>query len=1161
MVNMKMTATFHSIPPRGTRRALLALGLRLIPSLAMAMPLPAQDKAWRLDGDRDYLDTNLTATHLGIQGNRPKTIEILLMINAFQHHEGIFSLGRTEIARRDFSLRVNAGRVHHFRGQFWEADIDFVHDALNRWVHFSVVHDGSSQTVYADGKVVGHQEGPLMTSAEGTLKIGFWHAEDTGLLKALVRELRVWNRALSRDEILERNHKRLTGREPGLVGYWTPADEPEMGFVNRIDGRPGRIHGKPEQVPAPFRFDIRQRHIDIARHDKLTLGPVRLRHPVGDVRYQWYIDDQPIAGATGSELELKPLGAEHAGVYRVEVDDDRPTTPLSSSRVRLFDPAWPDGPFTESYLRYDIRLPTDGEEPMPAHAAVDVWPGGFEVDALRPVVFRADGRRCAADIVWGVCDEPMRIVFDTAVGDPPGNQADARRFYLYFGPPHEPLDPVSWERRYGFVLETKNFDRTTLQTFDPESPDAFVALWNRNPESAGRSLVQRVQHGFPQHRGYEPTPLEYQAAIGAPLSLNRYRGYFTVEAADRTRMEPLEKERRTLRAEIEALGQDLDEHNRQLAAAREALKTAEAEGDPETVRNRRTVAAEWQTRRERLEIQTLPAKRERLEYVTAAIAEIRHNTHTFLTGSKGASWVLVDGRVVTAWPATKTLPQRRGKYYGFREGAINLEPGIYRIEYLYAASGADYVAMLLWRRPAQETPVVMEPSEFTRIAEATVQDSLTAEGARPIAWTLDGDSRLPGVPDMLLTTFRLPGADVPSSGGDEWVYRWQFGDGGIGKGALVEHLYLQSGRYDVTVKAYPDGGAQKPAWQASQSVHIHVPFDLRRYLEADTMRKHMIVKDFDAYPVNHVLTALRAIEQLDPERIGDPEWRRRAIHALSARADELAAISAEWAVRAGDIAMCPTVAHYTGTLDFHRAAVASLPAGNKLRRRALIKQARAHVLAFGQGRQALDILQSVEDPDGRPRENRAKVKPRPTRDGDGGEPRDWNIAWVEALMAAGDGPAADAFVGDWRSMLGDESPQQAIRRSARFRRIRSLIENGGDVDLLTAMELLDDMLRESPESLLAPEFNVMMLDMYLGRKAYSVAYHQTARLLNLELNPVHRANVMARRVMALCGMRDLEAARRAFDALATEHPYSEGLRQAREMLENLERLKNGRSHE
>ncbi len=1145
-----MTICKHHHSPHRLRLLLLLLTMSM--SMTMAIQGRGEDMVWRLNGETDYFDTNLTATHLGIQGNRPKTIEITLMMNAFQHHEGIFSMGGTEANRRDFSLRVNAGRVNHFRGQFWGDDIDFVYDALNSWVHFSVVHDGRSQTIYADGTEVGRQAGALMTAAEGSLKIGFWHAEDTGFLKAWVSELRVWNRALTPTEIRERSHRRLTGREPGLVGYWRPGNEPDPGFVNQVDDRPGRIHGNPVRVSAPFRYDIRQRNIDISRHDVLTLGPVQLRHPVGDARYQWYKDDQPIEGATEHVLELTALTARHAGVYHAEVNDDRPNTPFASSRVRLFDPAWPDGPFNKPVVRYEIRLPPDEDKPIPSFAAVNVWPGGFDADTLQPAVIRADGRRCAADIIWGLSDEPIRIVFDPVAYEPPENKADARRFYLFLGRRNEAIDPVPWNRRDSFILETKNFDETTLQTFDHDSCDAFVAQWNDNPALAGRSLVQRVQHGFPQHRGYGPTPLEYQTQMGAPLALHRYRGYFTVEAADHTRIAPFEEERQALLAEIKSLRRDLAEHNRQLATALAALKKAEETGDQETVRNRRTAATEWQTRHDLLDKQTIPAKQQRLEYVTAAISEIRHNTYTFLTGSKGASWVLVDGRIVTAWPATETLPQRRGKYYGYREGAINLEPGIYRIEYLYAATGSDVVALLLWRRPAQEAPTIMDPTEFTNIGETMALDSLMADGARPVAWHIQGDSRLHGVPDMLLTEFHLPGADIPESGSDEWVYRWQFGDGGSGEGARVEHLYLQSGRYEVTVKAYRDHDEQEPQWQVSQPVHIHVPFDLQHYIESDVMHEHMIDKDFNGYPLNHVLTALRAVEQLDPERISYPDWRGRVIHALSARADELAAISADWTVRAGDIAMCPTVAHYRGALDFYRAAGTSLPIGETAWRQTRIKEARALVLAFGQGDEALDILRSIERPDIPLSINRTDVKPRAPRDGDEATSREWNIAWVEALMAAGDGPATQAFVSAWRSMMGDIPAEQVIRQSARFRRIRSLIENGGDVDLLTAMDLLDDMLRESPERLIAPEFNLMMLDMYLGRNAFTVAYHQTCRLLNLDLNPVHRAEVMARRVIALCGMRDIEAARREFDILANEFPYSEGLRDARQALEHLD---------
>jgi len=73
--------------------------------------------------------------------------------------------------------------------------------------------------------------------------------------------------------------------------------------------------------------------------DAITLGPVTLREPRGAVRYQWYFNDEPMEGATGSALDLEDITADDIGLYHVLVDDERDITPVESTRVALL--GWP----------------------------------------------------------------------------------------------------------------------------------------------------------------------------------------------------------------------------------------------------------------------------------------------------------------------------------------------------------------------------------------------------------------------------------------------------------------------------------------------------------------------------------------------------------------------------------------------------------------------------------------------------------------------------------------------------------------------------------------------------------------------------------------------------------------------------------------------------
>lgn len=813
-----------------------------------------------------------------------------------------------------------------------------------------------------------------------------------------------------------------------------------------------------------------------------------------------------------------------------------------------FDPGWPAGPFARTPLKYKIQIPlsSDGKTPAAPLAAVDVWHGGYDTSRLQPFVMAADGSRRAVKIIWQRPDEPVRLLFETGpavnLNDNP-NQAHGS-YYLYFGEPKKNLSTKEWTSRYSFTLETKNFDEKTLKAFDQNSLESFVTLWNQTPDPAGRSLTPHVQHGYHPHRGYIETPLEYQAAMGAPLALARYTGYFKVEAADETRIKPFEQEIQSLREEIERLTLELETKNSLVDEAAKALAASEKSGDENAVRNNKTALNERQQRRDLLQKKVLPSKQRRLEYLTAAISEIKNNTHTFLAGSKGASWALVDGVMVTAWPASEKLPARGDKYYGFKEGPVNLEPGIHRIEFLYAAVGKEYVAFLLWRRPAQEQAVIMEPEGFTDISEAGVVNAFIEGGARPIAWKTNADSRIPGVPDMIWTTFFLPGED-DSGEKKESPYQWSFGDGGAARGSRVEYLYLQPGRYKVTVSEFRENDDTTPLWQVSQTIHIHAPFDLKNYIKTEDMRRMILGKNLAACPTEHVLTALRAVEALDPDRLAYNDWRRHVARTLGKRPKELATISPEWTVRAADICMNPAVSLYPEALDLYNAAVNALPENSPALRLAMIRHARANVLAAGNGEKAVEILLAVK-PGGK--QQIAEARPVSGKTHNKEENFEWNTAWGEALLAVDKSAEAESFIKAWRDTLGEQTPEQSIQQTALFRRIRSLIQNGSESDLLSAMDMLNEMVRTSPERLISPEFHIMMIDMRLGCKAYTAAYHQSTQALNLDLNPTHRAEIMSRKVIALCGLRKLDEAREALEKLEADYPYSSALRKARNKL-------------
>ncbi len=71
----------------------------------------------------------------------------------------------------------------------------------------------------------------------------------------------------------------------------------------------------------------------VSQGDSAILGPVELYAPLGEVTYQWFLNDEAVDGATESSLELSDVTKNELGAYYVEVDDESDITPVQSSSV------------------------------------------------------------------------------------------------------------------------------------------------------------------------------------------------------------------------------------------------------------------------------------------------------------------------------------------------------------------------------------------------------------------------------------------------------------------------------------------------------------------------------------------------------------------------------------------------------------------------------------------------------------------------------------------------------------------------------------------------------------------------------------------------------------------------------------------------------------
>jgi TolA-binding protein len=206
-------------------------------------------------------------------------------------------------------------------------------------------------------------------------------------------------------------------------------------------------------------------------------------------------------------------------------------------------------------------------------------------------------------------------------------------------------------------------------------------------------------------------------------------------------------------------------------------------------------------------------------------------TYQFCTVSNEASFSFLDGKPLVHWPGRHTVERgQRGEVHA----AVELTAGLHYLEYYHEEVALQQMAYLGWRCSADEGP-------FEPIPESVFTAPHTAEVVRlespgtpllsfePVlidsVWPTSRHEGQYTRSRMLLSPgSRLP-ADAPLS--------WDFGDGQTGSGRQVEHVYLATGSYQVTLSS----GALKAVWPLNVFEIEHVTDQFKESTPAEYARR------------------------------------------------------------------------------------------------------------------------------------------------------------------------------------------------------------------------------------------------------------------------------------------------------------------------------------
>jgi len=224
---------------------------------AIAAVASAQNHVFSLDGDGDYVEI---INNEGLNAiNSQVTMEAWIKVTAFPNsYIPLIYKGdkRTSDAckNRSYALWLNSSGFIELAsapsGQE-QMHINSTRDLIvqNQWYHIAGVIDAKQRrmALYLNGIEVAYRDfGKNIHTSMLPLRIGSSHEEEHslhGTFAGEIDEVRIWNIARTEKEIAATMHISLSGKEPGLVGYWQSEGEGETVIDATGNGHHGQFIG------------------------------------------------------------------------------------------------------------------------------------------------------------------------------------------------------------------------------------------------------------------------------------------------------------------------------------------------------------------------------------------------------------------------------------------------------------------------------------------------------------------------------------------------------------------------------------------------------------------------------------------------------------------------------------------------------------------------------------------------------------------------------------------------------------------------------------------------------------------------------------------------------------------------------------------------------
>jgi len=504
----------------------------------------------------------------------------------------------------------------------------------------------------------------------------------------------------------------------------------------------------------------------------------------------------------------------------------------------------------------------------------------------------------------------------------------------------------------------------------------------------------------------------------------------------------------------------------------------------------------------------------------------KNGKYRFATISRYDSYISVDDKLVVGWPGRHDVNKARR---GEKQGTVSLEPGVHKLEYFLYSPWREMFAVAAWKKPNEELRI-MTRTDFVGVGRFKAVSADLREPNQVYAafeWSPIDDFRLEQTgPCFVAMQFDAIRPDPLT----RYSFQWAFDDGTTAEGETVEHVFLRSGFRKVRLQIVLEDTTLA---QSEHEVYVHPRWDkcFMNTSDTDSFDKVVRQRNLDKAPPRDLVNLF-----ILADKAARPGWKKLATTSLAGNLVGLVQESedTDFIFDFGRYLLRPELKQYGKSLELFTRLRQKSDAGTSVRQQAGICEAEILTAYFSKNDQALAVLEQLPAANSM-QEDLARRSA---------------LAKAQAMLGLGRTNEAVELVEQLSASSNSaDKANLKVKHTGLIRHARILAENQNDPNQLDyAMANIETVVTEDPAKIFAPGVNLVKLDIHLARAEFQAAFHLTERIMNLQLSDYDIAEVLARQVIASCGLKDLQKAKSIYTQLSKDYPYSPATDQAKQAI-------------